>query len=148
MSSEATLMAGWGDMDANGHMRNTAYLDKAVDVRMLFFGAHGFALSEFKRLGLGPVVMRDDIEYFREVHMLANIRGTLALAGMSDDGSRFILRNEFFHADGQRAARLTSTGGWLDLALRKLTAPPAALLAAMLALPRSDDFQSMKSSVK
>lgn len=27
------LYAGWADMDSNSHMRNTAYLDKAADVR-------------------------------------------------------------------------------------------------------------------
>lgn len=27
---EQTLHAGWGDMDFNAHMRNTAFLDKCV----------------------------------------------------------------------------------------------------------------------
>jgi acyl-CoA thioester hydrolase len=40
---ERTLFASWGDMDFNGHMRNTAYLDKAADVRLMFFAAHGLA---------------------------------------------------------------------------------------------------------
>jgi acyl-CoA thioester hydrolase len=40
--AEVTLMAGWADMDPNAHMRNTAYLDKAVDARMLFFAKMGF----------------------------------------------------------------------------------------------------------
>src|SRR6266849_9892511 len=31
------LVAGWGDMDFNAHMRNTAYLDKSADVRMMYF---------------------------------------------------------------------------------------------------------------
>ena len=35
-----TLYVGWGDLDANGHMRNTAYLDKAADVRMYYFADH------------------------------------------------------------------------------------------------------------
>ncbi|WP_229422843.1 thioesterase family protein [Telluria aromaticivorans] len=32
---EQTLIAGWGNMDFNAHMRNTAYLDKSADVRMM-----------------------------------------------------------------------------------------------------------------
>lgn len=32
-----TLFAGWGDMDSNSHMKNTAFLDKSADVRMMFF---------------------------------------------------------------------------------------------------------------
>ena len=31
-----TLYAAWADMDQNGHMRNTAYIDKCNDVRQMF----------------------------------------------------------------------------------------------------------------
>ncbi|AOE83863.1 thioesterase [Pseudomonas sp. TCU-HL1] len=58
-------------MDFNSHMRNTAYLDKSADVRMMYFAHRGFPMSEFRRLRLGPVVMKDEIEYFRECHLLA-----------------------------------------------------------------------------
>lgn len=32
-----TVYAGWAEMDFNAHMANTAYLNKAVDVRLMFF---------------------------------------------------------------------------------------------------------------
>ena len=51
---EQNVIAGWGDMDFNAHMRNTAYLDKAVDVRMMFFVACGFSMREFHASRLGP----------------------------------------------------------------------------------------------
>jgi len=140
---EKTLFAGWGDMDFNAHMRNTAYLDKAGDVRMFFFEEHGFPGAEFARLRIGPVVRQDEVEYFREIGLLESFRVTLALAGQSEDGSRFILRNEFIKGDGRVAARITSLGGWLDLAERKLTVPPPALLEAMGSLPRTDDFRDL-----
>ena len=38
------VLAGWGDMDFNSHMRNTAFLDKAADVRMMFFAENGFPM--------------------------------------------------------------------------------------------------------
>lgn len=142
------LRVGWGQLDSNGHMRNTAFLDMAVDVRMLHFEAQGFSLRDFERLRVGPVVRRDEIEYFREFRLLEPVTITLALAGVSEDGSRFRLRNEFFRADGQRAARLTTLGGWLDLANRRLTAPPAPLAAAVLALVRTDDFATLPSSLQ
>jgi acyl-CoA thioester hydrolase len=56
---ERMLVAGWGDMDYNAHMRNTAYLDKSADVRMMYFAERGFPMAEFARLQLGPVVMKD-----------------------------------------------------------------------------------------
>jgi len=136
---EKTLMAGWGDMDFNSHMRNTAYLDKAADLRMLFFSENGFPMAQFVALKLGPVIMKDEVEYFKEVGLLETLRVTLSLAALSEDGSRFLMRNEFFRADGKLAARVTSTGGWLDLAARKLVAPPATLLAALRSLPKAED---------
>lgn len=145
---ERKVTAGWGDMDFNAHMRNTAYLDKAVDVRMMFFADHGFPMREFARLKIGPVVMKDEIEYLREVNLLDELTVTLAVAGLSDDGSRFALRNEFFRADGKPVAKLTSAGGWLDLSARKLIPAPAAMLAALNLLARTADFQTLPSSIK
>lgn len=143
-----TLFASWADMDFNSHMRNTAFLDKSADVRMMFFAENGFPMSEFLRLRLGPVVMKDEVEYRREVGLLQEITVTLAVAGHADDGSRFQLRNEILQRDGTLCARVTSTGGWLDLAARKLIAPPEALHKAMMSLPQTADFQVLPSSVK
>lgn len=142
-----TLYAGWGDMDFNRHMKNTAFLDKAADIRMLFFAENGFPMAEFSRLRIGPVVMKDEIEYRKEVGLLQEIVVTLATAGGSPDGSRFLLRNEIFRADGTLCARITSSGGWLDHSTRKLVARPSALSAAIESLPRSGDFVVLPSSV-
>jgi len=143
-----TLVAGWGDMDFNSHMKNTAFLDKAADVRMMFFAEHGFPVSEFARLKIGPVIMKDELEYQREVGLLQDIQVTLALAGMAQDGSRFRLRNEIFRLDARLCARVTSAGGWLDLEARRLVAPPAPLLDAMNQLPRTEDFEVLPSSLR
>jgi acyl-CoA thioester hydrolase len=145
---ERTLFAGWGDMDFNSHMKNTAYLDKSADVRMMFFAEWGFPSSEFMRLKIGPVIMKDEIEYFREVHLLEEVTVNIAMAGLSEDGSRFSVRNEFFRHDGKPAARVTSTGGWMDLSVRKLVVAPATLLQVLRTSPRTADFQQLPTSVK
>ena len=142
---EQTLIAGWGDMDFNSHMRNTAYLDKSADVRMMYFASCGFPMSEFVRLRLGPVVMKDEVEYFREFHLLDEVRITMSMAGLSDDGSRMRLRNDFYRKDAL-AARVTSTAGWFDLDQRKLVSPPEDLLAILRALAHSDDFVALPNS--
>lgn len=141
------LRAGWADMDFNSHMKNTAYLDKAADVRQMFLIEHGFPVEEFRRLHIGPVVMKDEVEYFKEVGLQEEISVTYALAGHAADGSRFLLRHEIFRSDGKLAARVVSAGGWLDLIGRRLIAPPPALLAAMNALDPTDDFVVLPSSV-
>lgn len=139
--------ARWSDMDANGHMRNTAYLDKAVDVRHMFMNDSGFAPAEFMRLGVGPIVMKDELNYFKELRLQQAMEVTLELAGSSVDGSRFLLRHEVTRDDGTLSARITSTGGWLDLAERTLVRPPPAILAAMEKLGKTSDFAVLASNV-
>jgi acyl-CoA thioester hydrolase len=143
-----TLYAGWSDMDFNSHMKNTAYLDKAADVRQMFLMEHGFPIDEFLRLRIGPVVMKDEVEYFKEVGLQQQIQVNYALAGHSQDGSRFLLRHEIFRSDGKLAARVTSAGGWLDLAARKLIVPPPALFDAMNLLQKTSDFVVLPSSIR
>jgi len=145
---EKDFTAGWGDMDLNSHMRNTAYLDKSADIRIMYFSENGFPSAEFIRLRIGPVIMKDEVEYFKEVGLLESLKVTYAQAGLSEDGSRFLVRNEFYKTDGKLAARVTSAGGWLDLAIRKLIVPPDALFQAMRALQKTDDFQVLASSIK
>ena len=145
---EKQMVAGWGDMDFNSHMRNTAFLDKSADVRMMFFSEHGFPMDEFIRRKIGPVVKKDEIEYFKEIRLLEEFRVTMSIVGLAEDGSRFLIRNEFWRTDGQLAARITSAGGWLDLSLRKLIVPPEALLTSFRSLLQDENFQNLPSSVK
>ena len=140
---ERTLHAGWGDIDFNHHMTNAAYLSKCVDVRMMYFTECGFDAARLKEIGVGPVVLKDEITYKREFRLLDPIRVTLALAGMSGDGDRFIMRNELFHMDGKCGARVDTFGGWLDLNTRRLMVPPLELLDCMTGLPRTEDFTEL-----
>ena len=139
------MVATWGDMDYNAHMRNTAFLDKSADLRLMFFAEHGLPMHECLRLAIGPVVRKDEIDYLREIRLLEEMRVTIAAAGLSDDGARFIIRNEFFRMDGSLAARVTSSGGWLDHRARKLVVPPEALQGAMRVMSRTDDFAVLPS---
>lgn len=143
-----SAVAGWADMDANAHMANFAYLNKCVDARMSFFKQHGFAVTDFAKRRIGPVLRRDELEYHREVSLLEPITVTLALSGMADDGSRFRLVNEVLKEGGVLAARVRCEGGWMDLAARRLIAPPEDLRAALAAMPRAAEFERLPSSVR
>ena len=137
------FLAGWGHMDFNGHLANRAYLDLAADTRVAFFAEHGFPPAEFTRLAVGPVMRKDELEYFREVGLHELVTITYATLAMSADGSRFVVENELWNARGDRAATVRSTGGWLDLKRRKLVAPPPALLEAFLRVPRAAGFTEL-----
>ena len=143
-----TTTAGWADMDANAHMANFAYLNKCVDARMSFFKQQGFAVTDFAKRRIGPVLRRDELEYHREVGLLESITVTLALAGMAMDGSRFRLVNEVLKEGGVLAARVRCEGGWMDLAARKLIAPPDDLREALAAMPQAAEFEVLPSSIR
>ena len=134
------FLVGWRMMDFNGHLANTAYLDLAADVRVAFFAEHGFSPAEFRRIALGPVVRKDEVEYMREINLHETVTVTYAALAMSPDGARFSLENEIWTAAGERAAVVRSTGGWLDLRARKLVVPPPPLADAMRLVPRAPGF--------
>ena len=134
------FLAGWGAMDFNGHLANTAYLDLAADVRMAFLSDHGFPPSELRRLAIGPVVRKDELEYFREIGLHETVIVTHAVLGMSPDGSRFQIQNEIWSSSGERAAVVRSTGGWLDLRARKLIVPPRELFEVFQRAPKAPGY--------
>jgi acyl-CoA thioester hydrolase len=135
-------------MDFNRHMGNTAYLNLCTTVRMMHFAEQGVDMPEFESLHVGPVVFRDEIEYYRETHLLEQIEVTLESLGCSEDWSHFRLRNEIWRSDGTKAASVVSTGGWFDLITRKLIVPPPSVKSALEAIPRVEPFESLKSLIR
>jgi acyl-CoA thioester hydrolase len=73
------------------------------------------------------------------------VRITIALAGLSEAGSRIMIRNDFDRKDS-RAARVTSTVGWFGLANRKRVCPPDNLLQSLRAIARSDVFKTFPTA--
>jgi acyl-CoA thioester hydrolase len=144
-----SMHARWPDMDFNGHMGATAYLDHAEDCRMRYFEEHGFSMGEFARLRIGPVVRDDSLQYRRELRLNQRARLSLELAGLSPDASRFRLRNTFHSEEsGELVASVSSTVGWLDLDQRRLCVPPAELATLLSKLSHVNDFETLSSCVR
>ena len=131
----------WADLDANRHLRNTAYLDYATHVRFAFLAENGFPPSRFGELHFGPVILREEMSFLREVGPNDELTVDYRLAALSQDGRRFKLRHRVFRRDGVEAARIDTDGGWMDLATRKLRPPPEELAAALDRLVRTSDFE-------
>ena len=136
---------GWGDVDGNAHMGNRAFLDRSADTRILFFGEHGFHASRFVAERIGPVIVRDELVYRKELRLLDDFTVDLEALGLSSDGSRFELRNTFRTSSGEVAAVVTSEGVWFDLDKRKPRAPPSELDAVQRLVPRADGFREFPS---
>lgn len=137
---EAAFQVLWADVDANNHFKNTAYLDYAAQTRFLYNAAHGFPPAAFMEHGIGPVILEDKVVYRRELRFLDQFKVQFLTAGQNSDGSRFVIANPIFTADGKLSADIRSNGLWLDLNTRKPVVPPPALKAAMDSLAHTEDY--------
>lgn len=133
----------WADLDPNRHMRNTAYLEYATEVRFSFLADSGFPPAEFERLNFGPVIFREEMRFLAEVKQGEHITVDYRLAAASPDARKFRLRHDIYRSDGGRAAEVRTDGGWMDLATRKLRPAPPALLDVFEKLVRTQDFEEL-----
>ena len=144
---ERTFTVLWGDIDANRHMRNTAYSDYASHTRFAFLAENGFPMERLEALAVGPVLFKETTEYFRELRLHDRIVVNLRVLAWAADGSRWSVCNELFRVEpgGERvrAARITMEGAWFDLRTHKLRVPPPELVAVFDALPRTEDFVAL-----
>lgn len=143
---EKSFTIRWADCDANGHMRNTAYSEYATEVRMAYLTENGFGFEKFLETKVGPVILREEIDYLRELRMGARMTVDFVTLGISPDDARFKVRHELVREDGKLAARVTVLGGWMDLRTRRLAPPPGALADVLRALPRVEPFEVLRSA--
>jgi hypothetical protein len=56
---EKTFEVSWGDVNCDGHLRTTRYLEYASYARISYFHSTGFPVSRMDQLGLGIVVLAE-----------------------------------------------------------------------------------------
>ncbi len=120
----------WADMDLNGHMANSAYLDYATQTRFRYAASHGFTPADFRRAGVAPVMFEDRLTYHRELAFLDEFEVTHAYRSLDEAGRKFAVEN-LFQRDSETVASLSAHGGWLHLETRRVVVPPPELLAAL-----------------
>ncbi len=144
-NASVRFVVGWGDLDANQHLANTAILDHAADTRVTFFARCGFPGPRFAELRIGPVIVRDELVYRKELRLMDEYTVDLVTVGLSPDGVRFAVENTFRNAASEVTAIVTSEGLWFDLDRRKPRIPPPDLDAAMRSMPRGDRYRELPS---
>ncbi|MBA9077789.1 MULTISPECIES: acyl-CoA thioesterase [Rufibacter] len=131
----------WAQVDANMHLRHSAYADFAAQARIAMLNDLGLDFSALKRLQLGPILFREELQYLREVGINDTVKIHSLLVKTRKDGSRWSIRHELYRSDGVKAAIINVDGAWMDVAKRKLTALPEDLARQFLTLPKADDFE-------
>ena len=136
----------WADLDANAHMRHTAYMDYAAQVRLAWLFEMGFSIERLAAAGVGPVLFHEATQYRREVRGGERIVVALELTGLSDNRKHWRFRQPIHKEGGELAAVVEVQGAWLDLRARKIAPPPPELLAAVERWPRASDFALIPSA--
>ena len=138
-----TFTVRWADCDANGHMRNTAFSEYTIDVRVAFLGEHGYGMDQLFAAGFGPVILREEIDYLREYRMNETVEVDLEMLGVSADRSRWRVQHRFTKANGKPGARIVLEGGWMDMRIRRLAPPPEALARVWELAPRAEGWAEL-----
>lgn len=133
----------WSDLDANRHMANSAYQNFMSHTRMAFLIENDFGQREMAQYETGPVIFTEQVFYFKEIHQGKPVTVTCELTGMSEDGSMFSFRHDFYDHKGRNLARGLMTGAWMNLKERKITALHTDLYNKIKDLPKSDDFKNI-----
>ena len=142
------FVVSWSDLDANRHLRNTSFIEYAVNTRFQMLEERGYPLARFEELRFGPVIFREEIRYRREVFAGQIVTVSVSLAGMARDGSQWRIHHDIMGPDGRDAALLDVDGAWIHLETRKLVAPPPELIEVLDGLPRAPEYEELPSVLR
>lgn len=131
----------WSDVDANRHLRNSAYIDYMSHTRMGFLLDNGLSHKQLIKFNIGPVAFYEHMHYFREVFPGKPVKVSLQLRGMSNDGMYFMFLHNFYDDNGKNFAQCEMMGGWIDMEKRKLTGLPIELLEKFHSFEKTNDFR-------
>ena len=130
----------WSQIDANQHMRHSAYADFAAQARLTMLESLGLKPSKLFDYNIGPILFREELFYLREISINDHIKVSCELTKSRRDGSRWSIRHEIFRGDGIKAAIINVDGAWIDSIKRKLAVLPEELSTLFMQTPRSSDY--------
>jgi len=131
----------WSQVDANMHLRHSAYADFGAQGRLELLESIGFNASVLNQLNIGPILFREELLYKREVHPNDTVLVSCELSKGRKDGSRWSFSQKIYRSsDGVLAAIINTDGAWLDRTTRKLVALPENWANKLMSIPKSEDF--------
>ncbi|GAB3913620.1 acyl-CoA thioesterase [Mucilaginibacter boryungensis] len=138
----------WSQIDANQHMRHSAYADIAAQARLNMLESVGLKTTTLFEYKIGPVLFREELRYLREISLGDDVKVSCEIISSRADGSRWTIRHEIFRGDGTKAAIIIAEGAWIDMKKRKLAILPAAISEMFAKAPRADDYQEQGPKLK
>jgi acyl-CoA thioester hydrolase len=138
------LILRWADIDANYHLRHTAYYDLAASARIDLLNSFGLTMNLMQKEHIGPVLFREEGVFRREIRYHDELYISTRIQKLKHDFSRFQGVHEFLRKDPDQTitvcALVTVDIAWIDTIRRKLTTPPGSVIQAFEQFPRTNDF--------
>lgn len=130
----------WSQIDANIHLRHSAYADFCAQARSNMINKSGLSLQEFNKKKIGPILFREELIYHREIGLDERISVTVEITKYNLSNSRFSFKHEIFKENGVKAATVHVDGAWMNIIERKLSAIPAEWNEFIKKIPKSADY--------
>jgi acyl-CoA thioester hydrolase len=134
------IQVRWSDFDPNYHVRHTSYYEWGTLVRVQFFEMLGMPLEKMISAGFGPVILREECLFKKEVKHGDRIVVGLEIIKARKDFSRWTIQHPIMKNGDVQAALVTIDGGFIDHQTRKLTIPSREAIEAFDQMPKNPDF--------
>lgn len=125
----------WSQLDANAHMRHSAYADVCAQARLDLLESVDFGMQVFSQLHIGPVLFREELKYMREIHANETLHIHTYLLNAEHTGRKWTFEHEIYRADGVQAALVVVDGAWMNTITRKLASIPKDKQHLLLKIP-------------
>jgi acyl-CoA thioester hydrolase len=129
----------WADIDANFHVLHSRYYDYCADARMKALQSGGITMQLIQQHGVGPVLLREECVFKRELKFGDAIEIRIFLKSVTEDFSRWSFICEIWKNNDILSAVVTVDGAWIDVAKRKLVAPPDVFQEVFKQLPKAEN---------
>ena len=138
------LSIRWADLDANFHVRHSVYYDYGAQQRLEILNNMGLTLEIMHEQHFGPVLLREECVFRREIRLNDHVIITAKLAKLTADASRWTIQHEFLSMNQKVLATLTVDGAWIDTHLRKfVSTTPRIVKEVFERIPRTESFVEM-----
>lgn len=135
----------WSQIDANVHLRHSAYADFCAQARSNMLNKMGLSLEEFNKRKIGPILFREELNYLREIGLDERVKVSVVITKFNKVNSRFSFRHEIFKENGVKAAVVLVDGAWMNIRERKLTNIPEDWMEIISKIPKSEDYTEIDS---
>jgi len=128
----------WSQIDANWHLRHSAYADIATQARTNMLMDAGITLAELNSKQIGPILFHEELFYKKEILLNEYIKVAVEITKMDLTKGRFSVKHIIYNAAEQPCAEVYIDGALISSTKRKIVPFPEDWKAFVQNLPQAE----------